>query len=245
MNNEIKYIQKRTRAMVDKFISCHLKWEMLEPLLKDEVLIKNVEKRKAGVGLNVLRLTLYLDHIHTLANTLCDRDHRTASLANILKILEKNETQIGLRNEYTTPNKCFISNPNSDLSKEGYERIIEKAQSRDKAILEQKFDELCLRTLTKGKKLLKSELLEKAYKVRSKVISHYEMKVENIEPHIVDIKDFNLTWYDGKNIFEISESIVLDVALLVTGTNYAIETYKTLHKEYSNLFWDAQREQKV
>ena len=240
MNNEIKHLQKRTRLMVDEFIGCHLKWEMLKPLLKDEMLIKRVEKRKAGVGLSVLRLTFYLDYIHTLANTLCDKDKRTASLANIFKILETKEMRIGLRNEYTTPAKYFIANRNRNLSQEDYEKTIAKHQRWDKARLEREFDEIIPRILKKGRRLLESELLTKAYNIRLKVISHYEMKVKDDEPQLVDIKDFDLTWDDGQNIFEESESMVLDVTLLVTGTRYPIETYNAYHKEYSNTFWGLQ-----
>ncbi|MCX8789130.1 AbiU2 domain-containing protein [Vibrio parahaemolyticus] len=234
MEHRVKKVRAYSTAMISRLIIADRKLALLNPLLNDSDLIHKWDHSYGGHGLELMRITMYLDIVRELAAISFDRGNTSPSIFNILELISSKPLLEALKRNYCKPTTITWVNDVDPESRAFWE---ERHKERDLGDKSQRFDE----HYHKAKKLF-SELKGKALhhkirNVRNKLVAHYEMRQDGTEPRLADPKDFNLKWGDVESYFEELKPIIVELVLLISNEAYALDLFREDHERISRDFW--------
>jgi hypothetical protein len=204
IDQRVTKIRAYCEAMASRYLAMRRRMAMLQPLAYDKNLVGRYNEAKAGLGLLVLREALLLGLTDDLMVLTQDRDDRTASLVNIVRLLQSPDLKEATKADFC---KSFGSTDQ--------ERNRERSQ-RQAA----EFDALWLSVVKGTDDLVNSEIGKKLKNIRDKVSSHYEMTSSGEEPRPLEIADFDFKWGDPEQYAEEAKKVIFDTVLLVSNSHY-------------------------
>ncbi|TOD23890.1 hypothetical protein CGJ69_24095, partial [Vibrio parahaemolyticus] len=87
MEHRVKKVRAYSTAMISRLIIADRKLALLNPLLNDSDLIHKWDHSYGGHGLELMRITMYLDIVRELAAISFDRGNTSPSIFNILELI--------------------------------------------------------------------------------------------------------------------------------------------------------------
>lgn len=204
----INKVKKYIHQIASAYLVADSNLAILKPLVYDEIFIQRFNNTLAANGLERLQETLLLALIERIVNMIQDTDPRTASLFNVVKLIEDKQLKTALEEQF-----CKEENRKKEFE-DKYQKIKEDTDN-----------------------LIKSELGQKLRKVRDKIISHYEMTLEVKELRPFKPNDFGLNWGDTEKYMSEAEPIIFDSVYLINRGFYYLEDFKKSHTKISQEFW--------
>jgi AbiU2 len=220
--------------MIGRLIVADQKIAMLKPLLHDRDLIEKWDGSHGAHGLNLLNMTLYYDLVRELAAISLDKDKKSPSIKNILKLLDSKDLLNHLKQEYCKPLPMNWINDIDEDSKRFWE---EKYSERELTENEERFNNTYQEIRGEYKSLKESELFKKIRDARNKLIAHYEMRHDGEAPRMVNPTDFDLKWGDAEEYFELLKPIITKLILIISNEGYALDACRSQHEQIANEFW--------
>jgi hypothetical protein len=209
---------------------------MLLPLAYDKDLVSHYNKSMAGSGAEVLREALMLGLVDDLVALTQDKYKKTASLANIVRLLQEPVLRDAVKVEFCKPLPIAYAGPHDEAAKKDFFEQSAKEHSKRKA---RQFDALWSSIVTGTNDLVNGEVGKKLKGLRDKVSSHYEMTTLGEEPRPLRIDDFDLKWGDPERYMEKAKKVIFDTVLLTTNEHYGLETFEREDSRISEAFWAA------
>jgi hypothetical protein len=234
LDRRVRKIKAYCTAMASHYLAMRCRMAMLMPLVYDKDLVSRYNKSRAGSGAEVLREALMLGFVDDLVALTQDRHKETASLANIVGLLQDPVLRGAVKVEFCKPLPMTYAGPHDEAAKRDFFEQTAKEHSKRKA---RQFDALWSSIVTCTNDLVNGEVGKKLKGLRNKVSSHYEMSALCEEPRPLRIDDFDLKWGDPERYMEEAKKVIFDTVLLVTNTQYALETSEREDTRIAKAFW--------
>ena len=210
MEKRLTKIREYTQAALDILLVMKVKFALLEPLMKSEILIKRLSGGLRLQARNIMISTLYLDCSLSLLAISIDPGKKVASICNVLQQLESEDLRSCLRNEFATPRTIYDF---SDIQEEAGERLVKKYQQQEQVILLNKFDETYKSIKNEFSDLKDGEVCLRLKKVRDKVNAHKEMCLDDGYPRLRTLEEFGVKVGDLGFFMDSVEKLLLKLVL--------------------------------
>lgn len=221
-------------AMASRYLAMRRRAAIALPLVYDKDLVSRYNESRAGLGVEVLREALMFGFVADLVALTQDRDRKTASLANIVSLLQDSVLRTAVKEEFCEPLPMIYADPGDEAAKRDFFEQTAKEHSKRKA---RQFDALWSSIVTGANDLVNGEVGKKLKGLRDKVSSHYEMTALGEEPRPLRIDDFDLKWGDPERYMEEAKKVIFYAVLLTTNVDYRLETFEREESRVSEAFW--------
>jgi hypothetical protein len=235
----VKKIKAYCNGMASRYIATMRILAMVKPLVYDEKFVKRYHNSVGGHGLGVLREALMLGYVDDLFALTQDTDDRSASLVNIVKLLGDSALRDVVKVEFCTLPPCMWVGIDDEATEK---RLTEQEAKAHTAKQAPRFDKIWESVVKGTDDIVASEIGRKINKVRNKLSSHYEMTAQGKEPRLMEIGDFALKWGDPERYMEDAKPIIFDTVLLVTNTDYHLQSFELSAAQIAEAFWNTDTE---
>ncbi len=235
MEHRMQKIRAYSKAMVSRLIVADRKIALLSPLVKNSDLIAKWDNSYGAHGLELMRITIYLDLVRELAAISFDRSSKSPSIFNILELLKSKPLLDSLKSDYCQPTPIsWVTNVDPDS------RAFWEAKHKERELEEKskKFFEHYRTAKAAFSELKNKDIYTKMRNVRNKLVAHYEMRKVGSEPRLADPSDFDLKWGDVEIYFEEIKPIIVELVLLISNEAYALDLYREDHDKIAREFWE-------
>lgn len=229
--DDVRKVRAYSRAVASIYIDADFKRALVGPAIDDQTVIDRCNESGAGRALDFLQILLYLDLIKDAVAITCDRDSRSASLYNLMRLLANDDLRATIQTDYCAP--AWGGPPRDEAMKE----VRAAVQAERRPRLESQFEDKYA-ALAKGvEEMLAEPETEKLRTARNKLIAHYEVTAAGEEPRLVRLADLDLNWGDAERLLDSAEPLVFETEMLVSGASYALDQFKRNHRGYAECFW--------
>lgn len=196
--------------------------------------MKKWDNSHSAHALEILRITMFFDLVRELAAISLDKDARSPSIRNVLRLLESTELVEALKADYIKPLPITWINDVDADSKAFWEEKRKEEQVSENL---KKFNGHLKTARDTYAALIQVDLYRRIKDTRNKMVAHYEMRKDGEIPRIFGPSDIELKWNDVEKYYEEIKPIILELQLLISNEGYAIDLYRENHDMVSNDFW--------
>jgi hypothetical protein len=239
MEKRLTKIREYTQAALDILLVMKVKFALLEPLMKSEILINRLSGGLRVKARNIMISTLYLDCSLSLLAISIDSCEKAASICNVLRLLKTEDLRSYLRNEFATPRTIYDF---SDIQEEAREQLAEKWQQQEQVILLNKFDETYQNIKNDFSELKDGEVCLRLKMVRDKVHAHKEMCLDDGYPRLRTLEEFGVKVGDLGFFMDSVEKLLLKLEEIVNRSSTSFDIIKNQSTVMAKEFWQIEIE---
>ena len=214
MNDQaLSRIRGHVEHLLDLHIGLRHKLALLAPLLPDGS--ASVEKRSGSalLGLNVVRVTLFLSCVQDLAKATLDKDKRAPSVVNIMSVLANPSGRDALRQTYVASASKLDEDPGAD------------------------FDATLAAIQDDWQHLQQTRQLASCQMMRDKLIAHTEARLEGSSYLLLDVSTLDLKWTDVGALTLQLEDIVVGLNKTIRGADFDFDDLDAKLEKAKREFW--------
>lgn len=236
MEKRLTEIREYTQAALNILLMTKVKFSLLEPLIKSEILIDRLSSGLKARARNIMISTLYLDCSLSLLAISIDSYKKAASICNVLRLLKAKDLQSCLKKEFATPRTIYSF---SDIQEEAREKLAEKLQQQEQVILMEKFDETYQNLNNEFSELKNGEVYLRLKTVRDKVHAHKEMCLDDGYPRLRTLEEFGVKVGDLEFFMNSVEKLLLKLEEIVNRSNTSFDIINKQSTVMAEEFWQA------
>jgi hypothetical protein len=242
LSQRIHQIEGFIRALTQE---CHILDErryILSPLLQNAevqaALKKKLDKTPGAGAWNHLVPLLGQDLLRDQARLILDDDKRSGSLSNLWR---KIHADPAIKHHFRDAYGHMFDDMNNgqirDLSPESSAVILEQFKEQDRATNYSQFDERWERLEANMAALKAEPMAVKIKTFRDKHHAHFEMQKLDEEPKAFDVNSIGLTFNEVLAFGDRCQTIVAELGLLLTGTNWDPKQFAEGHAKQGTAMW--------
>lgn len=234
MENRLTKVKEYTQAAIDTLLVTRNKFDILEPLMKNDALAKRFSGGLRPQARNTLIGTVYLDCSLSLLAISgdCNRDGTTPSVCNILRLLKSDDLRNRLRDEFSKP----IAYDLESLPEESRKQISQDLAAKDEVERQCQFDKTYEKVRQQFDAFMKEEVCLRLKKVRDKVHAHKEMTSQDGKPRLRTLEEFGIKVGDLEIFMNSIENLLLELEPLM-GSHHYLNDFKIESKSMAKQFW--------
>jgi hypothetical protein len=215
MNDQaLSKIRGHAEHLLDLHIGLRNKYAPLAPLLPGGFVVAEKRSGPAVLGLNVVRVTLFLSCVQDLAKATLDKDKRAPSLVNIVSTLADTGICNALRQAY-----MGSASESTDVN------------------LGAEFDSTLAQTKDDWQHLQQTKQLASCQMIRDKLIAHTEARLDGATYVLLDVGSLDLKWTDVGALTLQLEDIVVGLNKIIRCANFDFDDLNSKLERAQNEFW--------
>jgi hypothetical protein len=228
-------IKDYSRILVDCFLDCSIKKELLSPLINRSF---NSETKPEEISaLKELQIILFLDFVKSLSNLILDEHEDSVSYYNIYKYLSNDFIKDSIKSDWIKsvqePDVIFSVGFPEDEKESVVQSMVEKHKER----VADSFELSYKNVIVDGHNILNNPKLNTLKSIRDKKVAHYEVNRNTIERRTLTLEEFNIHWIDPLLLFDEVKPLIFDIVLLTTNTSYNIDAEYHRQKAITDSLW--------
>ncbi|WP_405226001.1 AbiU2 domain-containing protein [Lentisalinibacter sediminis] len=226
----VKRLQGMTSLIADRFFELQARQKILNPMLYDPELSRAIGKSYAANAWNFLIQSLFFDQIRGICAVVWDRDPRTYSVRNAIRLLERGDVLGTIRAEQSQPVRMSEITP---IPPDIRERLYRKEAARLGESFSKQYEELF-----QNWREFQSQGYRKPFQtIRNRVIAHHEIVEGEDRFDTVDVSEFGLKWGDTDACLKKLAPVVFGLELVARGHSYAYEQFSEIHEKWAADLW--------
>jgi AbiU2 len=215
MNDQaLSKIRGHTEHLLDLHIGLRNKYTLLSPLLPGGFVFEEKRTGPATLGLDVLRVSLFLSCVQDLVKATVDKDKRAPSLLNIMFML-------------ADPSIC-------DILRRTYAESGSKSADEDMRV---DFDSTNAQLQDDWQHLQHTTQLNSCQLIRNKLIAHTEVRLADSSYSLLDISSLGLKWTDVGALMLQLEDIVVALNKIVRCSSFDFDDLNAKLNRAQVEFW--------
>jgi hypothetical protein len=212
-------IRGHAEHLLDLHIGLRHKYALLDPLLPGGFAVAEKRTGPAILGLNVVRVSLFLSCVQDLAKATLDKDKRVPSVVNIMSALADTRICDALRRAY----------------------IGKRSELRDE-YRGADFDLTLAQTKDNWQHLQQTRQLASCQLIRDKLIAHTEARLDGSSYVLLEVGSLDLKWTDVGALTLQLEDIVVGLNKIIRSASFDFEGLDLQLMKAQREFWSVAHE---
>jgi hypothetical protein len=249
VEQRLEHLQARAKALIRALRVMEERRAIIEPLLTSgelhDAIASRINGTKAPSSFNHLVPMVMSAQIGDAGRLFLDKDKNAVSLKAIHDRASTCDLYALIREEYIRIPQSFgmvwAVPTDVTLSNEDQERIKQETEDRlrreDMELYQEEFDRKWVEISQAIEDLTTCEIAKKVKEFRDKHQAHLEMARMSEGPNIYDVSSLQLTFNDVMDFQRRYVQVAIDLVLLITGTNWDLESTREHAKKSSEAMW--------
>lgn len=237
MPAQIDKVQAHAGHLLDAFILLRERYALLEPMLFNEEVVKDMGSGPRFRGFRILKNSLFLSCAQDIAKLTLDDDPRTPSLGNLVRALSDDRLRVHLKDQYAQWKAPFVEEETDTEILE----VIHAWEVRQEQDRREEFDRLAAEANQLWTDLSSSELIKGFRTIRDRVTAHTEVRLVADKYQFVDVGALGIKWGDLRVVIKDMQRLVELLGQLIRTAGFAWEVLDAQLEKASSGFWGQPR----